>query len=308
MDSIIDKDAELNKQIDTYVTQLQTLATKQLGKLEGYSSLERMAIITFTELQLATDLDLIPLMVRGKLLKKIKDQSLWLHIPGTFESQEEAVEQFGKLSHSEQHNISDLHDHIFPYVTSELGMSITQFWAEARNNSNVREVVPLLKAAITGEPSRSESVNAAVQRIQQEVGDDRQAVVREIISLAGNNSNTELRNIIRPDGTAPINFAVMRLNGAGTVIAAQVTEDQISRLALKHTLTPVNIREYSPYQIPPIKLLLKDNPPTDADGVELLTDTCDDCGGRLIRPDNGDPVECVVCGLQYPDYKGETSD
>ena len=249
---------ELERRVKSTYDQLERLARENLAdKLKGYTGPQKLALIRFSMLELAADLDLVPLMVRGQIMEEIHKMSLHTQLPGSYNSEEEALEALGKLSRSEQSNIKDLTGVIFPYVQEHLGMSIQEFWTAARSKSNIREAVPYLKVAITGELSKSEAVNEAVKRLQAEVGTDTDMLVDHIIDLAAAETNKGLRRALRPNASPPINAVMLRRNGTRYLLA-EMTEDDVNRVLATDLfeIAHVSLEEYQPEKIPVVRRLI----------------------------------------------------
>ena len=249
----------LDQQVDGIYARLEKIARENLAEALSsphYTGPQKVAMIQFKMLEEASGLDLPPLLVKGRILDDIHRMSLWTQLPGEFQSEEEAVEAVGKLSRSEQSNIKDLHGVIFPFVKKYLSMSEAEFWMAARNKSNIREVVPYMKAVITGELSNRDSVNEAVQRLQESAGSDKaDIVVEHIIELASAETNKSLRQYLRP--VVPIQAALLRRNGTSYFIA-EVDTDDTQRLlsSTMFVIDHVNLEEYTPQQVPMVRRLM----------------------------------------------------
>lgn len=222
---------------------------------EAYTTPQKMAILKFHMLNLTGDLDLPPLMVRGKILEEIHNMKLWSQLPGSYSTEEEAIEAEANMSRTEAIRTRDLYTVVFPFVQNKMGLSIPEFWASARSKSNIFDLVPLMKVAITGELSRSEGVNEAVKRIKEEVGDDTEKMVDHMIDLAGTVSNRNLRDVIRP--TDKIAAVLARRNGT-TYMLAELTNDEADRIRNMKgfEVSEVSLEEYEVKQIPVARRLI----------------------------------------------------
>jgi hypothetical protein len=225
-------------QIEKEILEAAVADTQNALSNPSYSGPQKIAILEFAKLKQTANYDLLNILIRGKSLSKIHEMKLWTQLPGAFSSAEEAVAVEGKLSKSEQSNIRDLYDTVFPFVQNELGQSLVEFW----NNiqwSNIREIIPYLKVVITGVKSKRASVNQAIENIENDVlslmsgevteEEKRKAVAEQLIETAASENNTNLRNNLRPGETPPIDMIVLTIDGYRYAVA-KMDEDQFARL------------------------------------------------------------------------------
>ena len=206
---------------------------------DGFTANEKEAMIAVEELKLIHGVDLAALLLRYDKIRDIRDRALWTSHPEGFDTLEQMARSCG-ISISELSDTIVLCEVIFPYLQNNLGAAIAQVWEEV-GKSNFRDLIPHLRAIITGEPSGSASVNTAVDRIMGDTAATLQAAgldaedetvrhnaVEELIE-AGGLPNRELRERIRPDRTAPVAPAVITREG-NRVLVMSVTDDQWTML------------------------------------------------------------------------------
>lgn len=252
-----------------------------IGPDDGYTETEIQAMISLEELRMVNGMDLYTILYRGKLIHDIEDRGLWSRHPNGFQTMEEAAAAQG-ISASEYSNIRDLTGVIFPYIEETLGMPIAQIWDHVRK-SNFREMVPVLKAIITGEAGLAGTTRSAVQRILEETGeamrataeqngeeapgddDIRRQAVSDLLVAGEQMSNRELRNHIRNGARTPsISPAVVR-NGEQRIFVVTLDEDQYQAM----------LRKLGGFAEDPIQVTLPDDPAArqrEAARVRVLRD------------------------------------
>jgi hypothetical protein len=220
-----------------------------IGPDDGYTDTEIESMIAFEELRLINGMDLYAVLYRGKLIRDIEERALWSRHPNGFQNIEEAARSQG-ISASEYSNIRDLTMVIFPFMEETLQIPVAQVW-ESIGKSNFRELVPVLKAIITGEQPASASTRAAAGRILSETGEamrataesrgeeapSAEAIRNQAISdllLAGEQmTNHELRNHIRQGNrTRAIAPAVIH-HGDSSFFVVKLDSDQLQALQRK---------------------------------------------------------------------------
>ncbi|MEL7591754.1 MAG: hypothetical protein AAGU17_10740 [Anaerolineaceae bacterium] len=206
---------------------------------EGFTDAEKEAMTTIEELKLINGMDLAAVLLRGKLLRRIEERSMWSYHPARYGTLQEMAQDQG-ISVSNLSNIRDLNFVIFPWM-SEHGFSVPEKW-EQIGMSNFRELIPVLKAIITGEQSNSASVRQSVENIlndtaatlqaatvdAQEVTEDeiRDAAIEELLTAGELMRNRELRARIRPERTPSVNMDSFLERDGTRLIIAEVSEDQ----------------------------------------------------------------------------------
>ncbi len=203
---------------------------------DGFTEAEQRAMTIVEEVRLINGMDLAAVLLRGKLLRQIEDEALYSIHPGGYQTLEEMARDQG-ISVSNLSNIRDLCFVIFPYMEQQMGISVAQVW-EQIGMSNFRELIPVMKAIITGEQPDRQSAAQAVERILddvaatahaagQELSDEeiRASAVSNLLNDASSMTNRELRGRIRPERTPNIEPTILRQNGARLVMV-EMTEDQ----------------------------------------------------------------------------------
>ncbi len=204
---------------------------------EGFTEAEKEAMTTIEELKLINGMDLAAVLLRGKLLRRIEERSMWSYHPARYGTLQEMAQDQG-ISVSNLSNIRDLNFVIFPWMT-EHGLSIPEKW-EQIGMSNFRELIPVLKSIITSEASGSASVRQSVENIlndtaatlqatrEGEVSDEeiRDAAIEELLTAGELMRNRDLRARIRPERTPSVNMDSFLSRDGTRFILAEVTEDQ----------------------------------------------------------------------------------
>lgn len=235
-----------------------------IGPQDGYTDTERMAMIALEELRLVRGFDLYAITRRGELIRDIEERGLWSRHPNGFASMEEAAAAQG-ISKSEYSNIRDMTQVIFPYMRDTMGLTIAVVF-ENINKSNMRELVPVLKALITGEAPASGSTREAVNAAMRDAEDGliqvanangegtpsrervRNQAVSDLLTAGEQMNNRDLRARLRPSRTPAISPAVVR-RGDQIYFTALLTEDQLTALT----------RKLGPLMEAPIDTRLPDN-------------------------------------------------
>jgi len=230
----------LNTALSGFREQLQIAAQQNLdafleGSDEGYTEMEKRAMMVVEELRLLNGLDLATIYMRGDLVRQIRTEALHTVHPERYGSLEELAKDQG-ISASELSQTMSLVDVIFPWM-EEHGMSVAQVWEEV-GKSNFREMTPALVALITGEDPARASTRSAVDALLNDVAatnvasgvemdeDELADAAAELLMEAGGQmTNRALRTHLRPDRTEPIELTVIRTNGRRMVVA-NIDEDQ----------------------------------------------------------------------------------
>jgi len=214
------------------VTSLQEV----LDQDAGYSEAEKEAMIVVEELRLVNGLDLAAVLLRVKFVRLIQQRNMVANHPGGYQSLQELARAQG-ISMTELSHDLDLVGVIFPYIQDTLGIPVAQLW-EQMGRSNFKELIPVVKSIITGEPSPTASVQQAAERILDDVAatarsagmemDDegmRREAIAQLLNDGTHLTNRELRTHIRPTRTPNINASLLTVNGR-KVLIADMDEDQ----------------------------------------------------------------------------------
>jgi hypothetical protein len=201
---------------------------------EDYTGPEKIAMVVFEELRLVNGLDLASVLLKGERLKRIREMNLAQQLPGEFQSMEEAVTAWAKISPTQQSVITNLYEHVFPYIRDQLQMSVQEFWEDI-SLSNAGEIIPHLRMLITGEPSRSGQVREKVGELLETANalgmSEEEAIENSVIGLISLGAGTvsDVRKELRPEGSPTIEMALIYANGK-TFILGEVDEDQLTLL------------------------------------------------------------------------------
>jgi hypothetical protein len=246
----------LNEQFERAARQNVQQYLSEVGDTAAFTNTEKHAMVKLEQLKLIGDLTLAEILLRGQVIAEIESHGLWNTHPMGFGSMEEAAEAQG-ISQSEYSNIRDLCETIFPYLANN-GYNIADLW-ESIGKSKFRELIPLLKRAITGEESRSERVEqifdnemndifatarATGEHITEETA--RGVLIDQLVE-AGQLPVRELRQRIRPERTP--SMAAYRLpyrnNRSVYIVVADADQQELLNRRLQGYIdtTPVTEEE-----------------------------------------------------------------
>lgn len=209
---------------------------EQVG--DDFLDAEKEAMTIIEELRLLNGMDLAAVLLRGKLLRRIEETSMWSYHPARYGSLEEMAQDQG-ISVSNLSNIRDLNFVIFPWMASK-GMSIPDKW-EQIGISKFRELIPVLKVMITGQASNTQSVQNSVETIlnntaatllaanpDMEISEEeiRDTAIDDLLTAGELMRSRDLRAHIRPQRTPNIELDTYMTNEGTRLILAELTEDQ----------------------------------------------------------------------------------
>jgi len=247
----------LEEKINQEQSRLKEMAMENLKAAissKDFDQGEKMAMVEFEMLSLTRHYDLMSIAIRSEILQRIDNKNLWSVLPGNYNSLEEAIQEKGHISKSEYSNIVDLTNIVFPFVRDVLKRSVVEFW-DSYGKSNIREIIPYLKAIITKASSSSNRVNSLVETIYEEVDgylpDNVDAVSRTVAAVnlllsKAEGTNRTLRQELRAENTPPI--TAYTYNNGKYYITASMDEDQwllLQRLSKEHIdFQPVSKNEF----------------------------------------------------------------
>jgi len=229
----------LNDQFERAARQNVQTYLETIGDQNAFTVTEKRALVKLEQLKLIGDLTLAEILLRGQVIAEIEAQGLWNTHPMGYSSMEEAAEAQG-ISQSEYSNIRDLNEIIFPYL-AQRDYNIADLW-ESIGKSKFRELIPLLKRAITGEESRSQRVedifenemndiyataSAAGENITEEGA--REILLDQLVE-AGQLPVRELRQRIRPERTPSIEGYAVPYRNNRAIVTMVVDQDQYEML------------------------------------------------------------------------------
>lgn len=227
-----------------------------------FTPLEVEAMVQVEALRLVNGLDLTAVLLRAHYIVDIQRRGLLAQHPAHYGSLEEMASNNG-MSVTALSQILDMVNIIFPYVESELGIPVYEFW-ERLGSSKVKELLAVLKAIITGQaPDRAQTV-AAVLAATNEAADllrttrpdlfvaaptqeQQEELVREVRRVAVDNLVTmaegaetvrAVRAHIRPNRTPPVNIYELPVPAqqnqeAMHICVLQLTNDQLDMIRSK---------------------------------------------------------------------------
>lgn len=221
---------------------------------DDYTQLEKRAMTIVEELKLVNSMDLAAILLRGRLIRLANEEALWTIHPAHYDSLEAMARDQG-ITLSELTACRDMCDVIFPYMEEELQMDVAQAF-ERIGKSNMKDMVGLLKAIITGEPSTHASLRATVEQVLSDTAataaaagqalDEaglRREAVNSLLMDGERMTNRELRNRMRPERTPTISPTVLLRNGT-RVVLIEMDEDQYVTLQHKLGSWALDTQEY----------------------------------------------------------------
>ena len=111
-------------------------------------------------------LDLTAVLLRAHYLMEIQRQNLLANHPGQYSSLAEMASDNG-CSVSDLHSTLDMVNILFPFFANDLGLDIYDLWSRL-GKSKIKELLPVLKALITGEDPDTASTRNAVAAILED--------------------------------------------------------------------------------------------------------------------------------------------
>lgn len=211
-----------------------------------YTQAELEAMITIEQLRLLNGMDLAAILMRGRLLKRIEEQNLWANHPAGYTTLKEMAQAQG-ISITELSNVKDLTQIVFPYIEEELDLPVAQVWERMKSKSNMIDMLPILKAMITGEMPPQANTRANIEQIMNNTAatlqtagqphDDqavRRQVVDDLLLAAEQETNRAFRARVRPERTPAPRAAVVRISNREYYIAEIADTNQ--RLAMERKL------------------------------------------------------------------------
>lgn len=206
---------------------------EQSGQSFTATEIEAMTIVE--ELKTINGIDLAALLMRASRVRKIISENMMTRHPAGYQTLDELARDNG-MSSSELSNVLDLADVIFPFL-NEMGFNIPLLWEEI-GKSKFRELTPILKSLITGEPSNTTSVNQSIEVLRSEVlqtaeasniqmNDEqiRNAIVTDLVENGRTLTNAELRRTIRPTRTPVIQGSAIQTDGR-RIVMLDISEEQ----------------------------------------------------------------------------------
>jgi hypothetical protein len=254
---------EISSQLLAMESSFRTKAESIVGGAgNGYTGPQLKAMVLFEELKLVSDMELAAVILRGFILQEIEKDASWSEHPEGFKSLKEAAQAFG-TSISMLSDTKSLYDIIFPAM-SALGYSIPKLWEDI-GKSNFRAIVPVLRAIISGEKSKSKEVNEMLDKIWEEVdkgGDydtdvDRKKAAIDNVIDAAQNTSSELGKAL---GRMTVNSLILSYGERFFLLTAMSSDEKdmmLKRFGRFMDVRFVNGGEYKLEDIPEVRQLLE---------------------------------------------------
>lgn len=230
---------------------------KEYGSLKGYTLPEIEAMVELMKYKMLDEMEVIPLLVKARIASRLNQ--IWMVHPNKAGTKREFIVANG-LSKSHFYDLVALHDDVLPLL-NKFGVDTMQFLKE-RKGSNIREMLPMLKAVLTGEASQRPSVNNRIAQLTEEIKEitpnmSDEDVRREIASRileASQGTNAELSNFLNPDPTPAIVATLTEVEG-NVILLAEMDYDQAQmmfRLMKEHlevmTMKPEELKTTKPFK------------------------------------------------------------
>ena len=217
-----------------------------LGPNHDYGALEVQSIEIIEALKLTHGLDLTAVILRGKLIHQFEEGGFAGVYPG--ESTDlTTIARLNGISLTELSDTRTMYDIVFPWIEENLpGVTVAELWAKI-GKSGMKDLLPVLRALISGVATGSESVRSSVDMLLNDAfisatADDtlpedeteqqtflRATAINRVLELGSELPVRQVRAIIRPTHTPDIATIVL---AAGTTKYAvmKLTEDQATML------------------------------------------------------------------------------
>jgi hypothetical protein len=225
-----------------------------ISDADGWSDLEKRAMIAAEALRLTKGFDLTAIITRGQIIQQIEHEGLVSVHPNGFADLTALAREQG-ISVSVLSDTRALCEHIFPYITSVLGRTVVEVW-DAIGLSNMRELVPALRSLITGEDAAHGSVRTAVETLlnnaavelvaggaaQDELTteDVQRRAIEGLLEAGATLPNRELRRTVRPTRTPEMNAATLQTADEEWFAVVKITSRDQYDLLMRQFGTHVN--------------------------------------------------------------------
>jgi hypothetical protein len=235
------------------------------GGPENFSAINVISMTAVEAFRQVSGLDLTAVLLRAYYLRMIQEQNLLVNHPAQYRNLSQMAAGNG-CAVSDMLATLDMVNIMFPYVQNQLGIPVHDLWATL-GKSKIKELLPVLKALITGQPSDTESVRLTIERFMDEQyagfradpaltdtiallddedapdedrqqvrdrldGTARHNVIEHLIEL-GDLPVMELRRHIRPTRTTPVPFYVAPDGTGGYLLTSQIDQDQMNMMRNK---------------------------------------------------------------------------
>ena len=219
----------------------------ELGANHDYGALEVQSIEIIEALKLTHGLDLTAVYLRGRLIHKFEEGGFAGVYPG--ESTDlRTIARLNGINEGDLSNTRTMYDIVFPWIEEHLpGTSVAELWGQI-GKSGMVEILPVLRALITGEQTGSATVRASVDQLLNDAflsasasGDPlpvdetelqtflRTSSINRLLNLSAELPVREVRHIIRPTHTPDI-ATIFLANGNNRYAVMKLDEDQATML------------------------------------------------------------------------------
>lgn len=226
-----------------------------------FANVEIEAMVAVESLKQVNGLDLTAVLLRAHYIRTIQDRNLLANHPAEYTSIDHMARDNG-MSSTDLFVTLDMVNIIFPYVQDELGMPVPLFWNNL-GKSKIKEILPVLKAIITGEEPSRASTREAAERFMNDVTEIertadpgvfdhietyeedaperlvleenlneriRQVAAERLIEQGELAPNVrELRATLRPNPTEALSFLIVDTD-EGKILITSISEDQMQVL------------------------------------------------------------------------------
>lgn len=224
--------------------------------------LETEAMVHVEAFRQISGLDLTAVILRVHHLRRLQEDNLLSLHPAGYRSLNHMAAENG-CSVTDLLASLDLVNIVFPYVQNVLGIPVWDLWSSI-GKSKLKEMIPVLKALITGNNPDTESTRNSVTRILEDMyagmevselyrryfeamnderlpdeerqearqhieQEGRRMAVEHLVELGQNLPTEELRRHLRPTRTPAVEFYRVQI-GERSLVVADLTPDQITVL------------------------------------------------------------------------------
>jgi len=132
-----------------------------------FANIEIEALVAVEALKQVNGLDLTAVLLRAHYIRTIQERNLLANHPAEYTSIDHMARDNG-MSSTDLFVTLDMVNVIFPFIQDELGIPVPLFWNNL-GKSKIKEMLPVLKAIITGEEHSRASTREAVERFVDDV-------------------------------------------------------------------------------------------------------------------------------------------
>jgi hypothetical protein len=250
--------ANMSLALGSLTNQLFQFATENINNAiadsDGWSELEKRAMIAAEALRLTQGFDLTAIITRVEIIQQIEREGLTTVHPSGY-ADLTALARGQGISVGELSDIRALGEHIFPYITNVLERSLVEVWEQV-GKSSMRELVPALRSLITGEDAAHGSVRTAVETllnnaaaemvaggaVQEELteAEVRRQAIETLLEAGATLPTRELRRTVRPTRTPAMEAATLEVADSEWYAVVHITSRDQHDLLMRQFGTHVN--------------------------------------------------------------------